>query len=188
MQQAGGLSADLFLFEQGDLGGLHAKVGIVLQQLLCALMGISRRHDGERQLRIAARLCLQRQYRLYVQLQGIIDTGSAHLAHASLTPPSICVAGSSPEPSTLHAVATDAFCLCQCSSAAQQGSDMERRRRQHLQETGIARQVCGQRNLNAGVAQALPQAPRHQHKCCFPARFHPCSNTRRTILQDRSPN
>ena len=52
----------LLLLEQGDLGRLHAKVVVALQQLLGALVGVPGRHDGQRQLRAPARLGLQCQY------------------------------------------------------------------------------------------------------------------------------
>ena len=66
--------AHLLLLEQGDLAGLHAKVGIVLQQRLGARMGVARCHDGQRQLRAASRLGLKRQNRFYVYLQTIISS------------------------------------------------------------------------------------------------------------------
>lgn len=59
----------LLLLEQGDLSRLHAKVGIILQQLLRAIMGVPGCHDHERELCISSCLCLQRQNGLYVHLR-----------------------------------------------------------------------------------------------------------------------
>lgn len=78
--------AHLLLLEEGDLAELHAERGVVLQQLLCAGVGVARRHNRQRQLRAAPRLGLQRQDRLYVHLyttaerqSPTVDTGDSAL-------------------------------------------------------------------------------------------------------------